>query len=281
MDFYRTYVAKPDNSHGGSSPEGKQVMRFRLSADRFFDILKGDEFGDFPSLVEGLLKTFDTRASSRQQWAVLLNERYMAHMARLGLRYDRHQGTFPNLNIRTLDGFPELCAAPDARVVCEKEGIDYMVLVILHDVSQILNGSTLQQAYDVGVPLPVHKSEGQWRISNNEAIWYKAAGLFQAFPENEADSCHYVVYGPNQDNAVPDNMVVIPIDRDDPEIIRISSPETFKKLREFYFGAVLPELAHSRREAGLELRKSLIDKSIGFLCFQRRLEISHNQLWAL
>ena len=293
VKFHKKYVANPDNSYGGLDPEGKQVMKFRISADQFFNlVIRRDEFGDFPSLIEGILNTYDTRASSERQRANLFNGRYRKHIRCVGLidKIHGHEGNFPNVAIKTLDGYPELCAAPDLRVNYSKDGIMHRDLVVFHDVSKSLNGLTLQQANDdERIHLPVHQPEGQdWIIRMDEAIWYTAAGLFRAFPEDEAHSCHYVVYGPEPDNMVPDNMVpdnmvpdnmvtdnmvVIPIYRNDPEITRISTPETFRRLQEFYFGAVLPELAHSRREAGFELRKTLIDKSIRDLvihqCIQR------------
>ena len=141
-------------------------------------------------------------------------------------------------------------------------------MLIFHDVSKGLKNRELE-SIEQGLAcaadnVQVYRSENELHLKWDSEYLYEAAGLLQAFPE--AVGCKLVLFGISD----PDiKEVIIPrIDniRDEkyPAMRRSikSLSDMFIKLRVFYFGALLPELAFPRKIHGLPLRSTLVDKAV-------------------
>ena len=241
--------------------EGEQAMRCRLTADKFWIVLKDLYFFDIPSVVGNLLCTREKRALLGIEERMEYFSQYASVLQKIkGVSGVHQKELFPYSAIRMMKDYPELCASPDAWVkVKRKEGgvrKTQSVLVIFHDPSKVSHKS-LKKVLGTGNVVCSGK-----HIRNEENVWYEVLGLFEAFNNpNEMGEhptlCHYVIIKEGR-------CAIVEIDENNDRIRQLSEEkgELFDKMRKFYIGALLPEVAHSRGEQGLDLRKELLDDTI-------------------
>ena len=169
-----------------------------------------------------------------------------------GLASFHQKELFPYSAIRMIKDYPELCASPDARLKFTRDEVWQNVLVIFHDPSKVSHKS-LKKVLCTGNVICSGK-----HIRNEENVWYEVLGLFEAFKKDGLPTlCHYVIIERGR-------CLIVEIDESNDRIrqLSIGKGRLFNRMGKFYIGALLPEVAHSRREQGLDLRKEMLDDPI-------------------
>ena len=251
--FYITNVQNPTALH-----DITYLKATHLTANNFSEAIKGKPDKIAPKVKKyigldqepvAIPSDRTVRCAERYQWFVKTGGRDIAIHA---------VGCFSAFN-----DFRELAAIADCLATIN--GID--VVVIFRDVKDILTFRELRSIDEaLGCAtdnFPIYRdTAGNINVKWDHEYLYEAAGLLRAFPK--ANECRVVVFGRYPLDV---KEVVIPRIADDekyPGMRRsiISLGNMFQMLRDFYFGALLPELGHPRHTSGLPLRQQRLDRRL-------------------
>ena len=240
---------------------------FRLRCDQFREAMYSRE-NTVGSKVEKYLysyKDYSDFVENKKKRSEKMNKKLYRYRGYLQAKVGQDYSVLEN-EYRSVIGFPELVASPDARV--QIRGSEYVL--IFCDLSEGLENreyETLEQGLACAADhLPVYGDENELQLKWDSKYLYEAAGLLQAFPE--AVDCKLVLFGILDTDIKEVIIPRIPIDNiryeKYPAMRRSikSLSDMFIKLRVFYFGALLPELAFPRKIHGLPLRSKLVDTAV-------------------
>ena len=205
------------------------------------------------------------RKSLRSQ----LGDRYKTYLMEAH-GFEQVDLTYPG--VQRIQGFPMLGATPDAKVNVQREGATPRYVVIFRECRSLglrrLNDAITRG--EASVPIRQRRTtdgNNEYYLLDNERrdasdIWYEVEGLLRAYPD--ADACHFVAFGKTEQD-------VIHVHINRPERYNKVTDEILGILRDFYYKAILPELAHPRKEQGFDLRTECLSEEIVNQLHQRIL----------
>ena len=250
----------PDHKRGDKA--WSDARREMITAERFSEVSGRIDPAGNPTrtplsnlVMRYLHKPTNLDQVQRQSRRTHLGDRYKTHLE--GTSEDtKIKITYPG--IRKIPYYDMLGAAPHAMATVSKNGASYRYVAIFKDCKS-LKSTPLDRAITNGnrkVPLRLNDETKQCYVPNDHNCWYETEGLMRAYPD--AAGCHYVVFGKKTDDVLH---VPIPIPNPpEPNPYKHVTDEVLKNLQDYYLGAILPELALSRQDEGLDLRAKSLSK---------------------
>ena len=247
--FYRANLSKEiPSSHEYGDKHWRHAKKVHLMADKFSEFARMTKFGTTAQEA--------CSVNPKRRNLSAFHIRYQSWLEKNGFA----GFSVSYSGVRALPDYPELGACPEAIVQIDNK---VRFVAIFSDVSSGLKSKdmgTVEEGVEEGVRLPVYrKRNGDLALGWDCEYYYEADGLLRAFPE--AECCHFVLLGPkmgNNDGDDDDDIRIISIERQDKYPIKYNVDDVYNKLRKIYFGAVLPEMAHSRKNAGHPFRSKLL-----------------------
>ena len=226
-------IIQPLNANQRNSEGWHAALRLRLCAHNFEKVLNRERKGWSLPYLNELMDKADELSRNMKHKRDKYRNAYLEH-------HDATIEDYQQPGMKTIEGNPELGATPDLQVTF-KGGKNRVVLY--HSYDKIDGQIFLDSA-------------GNLRLEEKGAFVYEAAGILQAFVD--AEGCVIVVFKECGDDISVFGEILLK--REDIESVLDSS--SIWKLRKFYYGVKLPELAFSRSEDGFPLRKSEISEDI-------------------
>lgn len=235
VNYYRESIAPPLDTCDRGTDTWRKAMSVRLTAKHFAEVLRRGRSSLDPEFLDELLEN-SCKGLNKQQ---ILAQRYTTFLRGENVG---EVGKPEFLGMRTIQGYPELGATPEVTLTVDGQ----IHHVIFQSVSKFLaTDQSLVQGADSVARFPLRKQKGRYYLKKKEDAWFEIAGIFKAFPESFA--CDFVAYRKSE-------FLRVVIERDNTTIKSITKDKLLYKMRLFYFAAILPELAHSRKAKGYPLR---------------------------